>query len=109
MQENLNNIMETEYQYMVDFTLPEVLSEEFMSLIPEQRVVVGGFFTEGKLANYMLALDDGKLWAIFNAKSEFEVMNMVAELPLTPYMEVKISLLTFNNMANELMPSFSLN
>lgn len=109
MHENLDNLMENEHQFMVDFTLPKELSEEFMSLIPEQRATVSEFFMQGKLANYMLALDDGKLWAIFNATSEFEVMNMVAELPLTPYMEVKISMLTFNNIASEVMPSFSLN
>lgn len=96
-------------QFMVDFTLPETLSPEFMSLIPQQRAQVNLLFTEGSLNNYMLSLEDHKLWAVFSANSEYDVMQLIAELPLTPFMETRISMLTFNNVNEERMPTFSLN
>ena len=94
---------------MVDFTLPNVLPSEFMDLIPKQRMHVDQFFTEGSLINYMLSLDDAKLWAVFNANSEYEVMQMIAELPLTRFMEVKISQLTIHTTKPEGVPVFSMN
>ncbi len=101
--------MDTEYHFMVDFTLPDTLSEEFMSLIPFQRTLIKDFFTEGKLLNYALSLENAKLWAIFNANNELDVMNMIADLPLTRFMKVEISMLTFFNSEKEAMPSFSMN
>lgn len=94
---------------MVDFTLPEVLTEEFMELIPYQRVVVNKYFEEGKLLNYALSLENSKLWAIFSANSELNVMDLIADLPLTSFMSVEISMLTFYNTMDPATPSFSMN
>ena len=62
--------METTYHFMVDFTLPEVLTEDFMNQIPFQRATVDRFFKEGKLVNYSLSLENSKIWAVFNANSD---------------------------------------
>jgi muconolactone delta-isomerase len=105
-----NNKQESyEYQFMVDFTLPEVLTEDFMSLIPKQRASVNRFFAAGKLVNYALSLEKSKLWAVFNANSELEVMELIVEMPLTQFMEVRISVLTFYNTTQERVPEFSMN
>lgn len=56
-------------QYMVDFSLPATLDQEFINLIPSQRTIVNRLFTEGKLVNYALSLENSKLWAVFNADS----------------------------------------
>ena len=101
--------MTNEYQYMVDFTLPEVLTEEFMSLIPYQRARVNQLFTEGKLVNYALSLESSRLWAVFTANSEMDVMEIIAEMPLTKFMKVRINMLTFYNTAQENVPAFSMN
>lgn len=101
--------MESKYQYMVDFSMPEVLTEDFMKLIPYQRAAVNRFFEEGKLTNYALSLENSRLWAVFKAGSEMEVMDMIADLPLTSFMDVEISMLTFYNTANIDVPNFSLN
>ena len=94
---------------MVDFTLPEVLTDEFMTLIPYQRARVNQYFTEGKLINYALSLETSKLWAVFTANSEMDVMELIADLPLTKFMKVNISMLTFYNTGQEHMPAFSMN
>ncbi len=99
----------TDYQFMVDFHLPEVLSEEFMSLIPYQRAMINNYFKEGKLLNYALSLENSRLWAVFQANSELEVMDYLADLPLTEFMQVEINMLTFFNSKESSIPSFSMN
>lgn len=94
---------------MVDFSLPDVLTEDFMTMIPYQRAAINRFFSEGKLVNYALSLENSKLWAVFSANSEMEVMDMIADLPLTSFMNVEISMLTFYNTKNPEVPDFSMN
>lgn len=96
------------HQFMVDFTLPEELSGEFMELIPFQRAVVNRYLSEGSLVNYALALEQAKLWAVFKANSEMEVLEMLADFPLTPFMQIEINELTSFHTA-ESTPAFSLN
>ncbi|MCB0651016.1 MAG: hypothetical protein KDC85_07050 [Saprospiraceae bacterium] len=86
--------MNSGYQYMVDFTMVGSVTEEFLDLIPYQRVVVNKLFQQGKLVNYALSAEKAKLWAIFNADSENEVRKMVNSFPLSKFMDVEISLLS---------------
>jgi len=99
----------TEFRFMVDFTLPEVLSEEFMNMIPYQRAAINDLLAKGKLVTYALSLERSKLWAIFSAKSEMEVMKLINDLPLSNFLTADISLLTFHNTMEPEMPSFSIN
>ena len=100
--------MHTTNQFMVDFTLPEYISEEFEGLIPFQKQKVDSYIQEGILNSYMLSLEGQKLWAVFTANSEYDVLQFIAELPLTQFMTTKISMLNMNNGAYEI-PGFSLN
>lgn len=101
--------MNTEYQFMVDFTLPRELTDEFIDLIPYQRNVVNKYFSEGKLVNYALSLENAKLWAVFNADSEMEVMEMIVDFPLTKFMQVEICMLSLYNAPTSAGLNFSLN
>ncbi len=94
---------------MVDFTLPKILSEDFLRLIPHQRAKVNKLFRDGKLLNYALSLDNSKLWAIVCANSEIEVVEFLDQLPLTRFMQFKISMLTLYNAVNADAPVFSMN
>ena len=93
---------------MVDFTFKDALSEEFFDLIPYQRVVINKFFQQGKLVNYALSIENGKIWAIFNANTENEIWAMIKKLPLLKFMEVEISLLSQLD-GQKVKPIFSLN
>jgi len=101
--------MNTVYQFMVEFTLPKNLSIEFKDLIPYQKMVVERFFDEGKLSSYAQSFETSKLWAIFNAKSEMEVLNMLADMPLTSFLEVNINMLSAFSTAENYLPQFSMN
>lgn len=101
--------MAEKQQFMVDFRLPEDFNEEFTSLIDEQRAAVVKLFSKEKLASYTLSLEGGRLWAVVNAATEREAMQIVGTLPLTKYMKARIYPLTFHNTVNKLYASFSLN
>ena len=97
-------------QFMVDFSLPTELTEEFFDLIPYQRAVVNRYFFEGKLLNYALSVESAKLWAIFNANSEMEVMEMLVDFPLSKFMKVEISMLALCELPSRAAAAeFSLN
>ena len=96
-------------QYMVDFSLPTVLTDRFTNRIPEQRAKVNDYFVEGKLVSYAVSLESAKVWAIFNAESEVEVLNLIRELPLTRFMQYVICPLTFYNVLTTQVPLFSVN
>lgn len=96
-------------QYMVVFSLPQPLDEAFISRIPQQRQAVNKLLHEGKILHYALSLETSKLWAAFSAHSEAELMELISSLPLTRYMKVHISELTFFHSAQPFAPAFSVN
>lgn len=101
--------MHQEYQFMADFTLPEEPTDEFFELLPYQENIVNKFLSQGKLINYALSLDNAKLWAVFSANSELEVLEMLSEFPLSRFMKVEVSLLTSYTTLSVAAPNFSLN
>ena len=97
------------YQFMVDFTMPELITERFTGRIPEQRAMVNDYFGENILVSYAVSLEKGKVWAIFNGDSEEEIKSLVTAMPLTRYMTYTIHILTFYNLMTAQLPSFSVN
>jgi hypothetical protein len=96
-------------QYMVDFTMPDLLTERFSKLIPEQRALVNDYFGDNVLVSYAVSLETGKVWAIFNGTDEEEVKVLVTAMPLTRYMTFTIHPLTFYNILTAQLPNFSVN
>ncbi len=94
--------------FMVEFELPEELSDDFLALIPEQREVVDRLMTQGKIRSYALSIDRSVLWVVMEAASEFEVMEIIASFPLCDYMHPYVSELMFHN-STEVYHQFSLN
>jgi len=94
---------------MVDFTLPETLSKDFMEMLPSQKVKLEKLFDQGKLCSFASAFDTSKMWAIFTANSEYEVMGLIATLPLAEHVQVKISMLASYNTMDAFLPQFSRN
>jgi hypothetical protein len=96
-------------QYMVDFTLPSIITERFSSHIPEQRALVNKYFEEGKLVTYGVSLETGRCWAVFNADTESEVLTLIRALPLTRFCHFRIHAMTFYNVMTARVPNFSVN
>ncbi len=94
--------------FMIEFELPETFNDEFLELIPSQRDMVNQMLIEGKLKSYSLSMDRSRVWAVASADSEFEAMEIIAQLPLSMFMTPMIHELMFYN-ASEVMLQFSLN
>jgi muconolactone delta-isomerase len=96
-------------KFLIEMTLPEVLSKDFLALIPAQRAMVDRLAFAGVVLSYALALDRSRLWASIAAGSEAEAMQILAGLPLTPYMGVQIHPLAFYQSGVPLIPTMHLN
>lgn len=93
---------------MIEFVLPPDFTEEFLALIPQQRLYIDNLMAEGAVKSYSLALDRSRLWTVVAAETEFEVMEVIAGMPLKDYMQPQVSELMFHNEAEQMAP-FSLN
>ena len=94
---------------MVNLILVDNPPEEFFEMMPFQEAVAQQYLTEGKLINYALSMEQGKLWAVFKANSELEVLEMLIDFPLTEFMEIEITLLSNYLTPGNPIPEFSLN
>ena len=95
-------------QYMVEFDVPYPLSDEILDMIPDQKVAIDELFTSGKMLSYTLSLDRRKVWAIFLADQESELIALIDHLPMTSYMDFDYREIMFHNTVH-LMPAMSLN
>jgi len=93
---------------MVEFAVPAPFPQELYHFIPKQRSVVNDLFTSGKLVSYTLSMDLTKLWVIFLASTESELITLVDKLPLTSYMDYDYTELRFHQSL-KLLPTMSLN
>lgn len=94
---------------MVDFTLPTTLPKDFFDMLPSQKIILEKLFDQGKLCSFASAFETSKMWAIFAANSEYEVMSLLATLPITDYTKVNISMLSSYNTMDAFLPQFSMN
>ena len=94
--------------YMVEFELPEDMTEDFIRRIPEQRDRINYLLAEGKVKSYSLALDRSLLWVVMVAEDEREVYNLVESFPLSDYLSPVISPLAFHNSREQVL-QFSMN
>jgi muconolactone delta-isomerase len=95
-------------QFMVEFNLPE-FTEDFVARIPFQRLKINEMLETGKIHSYAVSADRNRMWCVVNAKSEIEVMSILAEFPLRDYLSPNINELMFHNSVILKVPAFSLN
>lgn len=93
---------------MVEFVIPEPFPKMLYDLIPDQREKVESFFQSGKLITYTLSMDRSKLWALFIADNESELIHYIEALPLTPYFDYDYKEIMFHDTI-QFLPSMSLN
>jgi hypothetical protein len=97
-----------QYRFMADCTLPTAFTKEQELQLTDQRAVMEYYLDEGILVNYALSLEHAKLWAVWNATSEVEVLELMVSLPLSEVMDIQVSLLNAFD-TKETTPEFSLN
>ncbi len=97
------------YEFMVDINLPLEIDEALESLIPEQRKEVEKQMQLGLILNYTLAEDRSKLWIVYYAETEEDVVEHLLKLPIFNHIEFEIFPLAFHDGVNVNIPQFSLN
>jgi hypothetical protein len=95
--------------YMVDITLPDEITEDFVALVPFQRQRVDHLMGEGIIVSYSLTLDRTKLWAAVIADSEEEVVEIISTFPIASWITYSVHELIFHNSISNNFPVISLN
>lgn len=97
-------------EFMVEIKLPEVLSEEFLALIPEQVDQVNKLIADKKITSYTLNNNRSRLWTTVEADSEEEVVEIISTFPLIQWMKFEIHDLMLNYQnSSVIIPRMSLN
>ncbi len=96
-------------QYMVDITLPEDLTQDFIELIPQQRAFINKMFERGIIISYSLTLDRSKLWVTFYSATQDDVERVIRKFPIADYITYRIHELAFHNSLSTVLPAVSLN
>ena len=94
--------------FIVESDIPE-LTPEFMELIPEHMEVIGDLFAEEKILTYAVSDDRSKWWCHIQAENEIEVMDILSQMPILPFLNPKIYGLMIYDNAEQAMPKISLN
>jgi muconolactone delta-isomerase len=95
--------------YMICIQLPSELTEEFMSLIPNQRKRINELMDEGKVVQYSLAMDRSLAWVTIMANSEQKALDVLATFPLIRFMKPEIFELAFHNSISNELPLLIMN
>jgi len=95
--------------YLVDIQLPEELDDDFITRIPQQRMVVNKLMEKGIITTYALSADRTKLWIVIQSESPRMVKEILQKMPLYNYMEILIHELAFHESPSFLIPQPSLN
>ncbi len=94
--------------FIVESDIPE-LTPEFMQLIPEHMQVVQRLFSEEKILTYAVSEDRTRWWCHIEAEDEMEVMEILGQMPIMPFMRPQIHGLMIYNTAEIGLPKISLN
>jgi hypothetical protein len=84
-------------EYMIITKFPPLLNEEFIALIPEQRVEVNRLMEKGIITSYSLSSDRTILWMTMLATSSETVEITLRMMPLYKFMRYEIIELMFHN------------
>jgi len=94
--------------YMVEFEIHGVMTPEFFELIPAQRELVNELMAKGQIRCYSLSENRTRLWMVVIAKNDFEVLQLIGDMPLSDFMIPSISPLMFHHSMDAIM-AMSLN
>lgn len=93
---------------MVEFIIPDPIPDFIFDMLPEQHEAVIKLFHSGELLTYTLSQDRTKLWAIFMADSESEIIHIIDKLPMSQYFQYDYKEVMFHDSI-QFFPAVSLN
>ena len=96
-------------QYMVICELPPFPDEEFMSLVPAQRIEMDKLMYNGSIYNFSLSADFRKLWITMLADSEKDIVSMLNNFPMIKYFDYQIQELMIHVSFSKTFPQLYMN
>jgi muconolactone delta-isomerase len=84
-------------------------NEEFVDLLPNQRVQINRLMEKGIITSYSLSADRGTLWVTLLATSLEAVEKTLRMMPLFKFMRYDIIELMFHNSPVHAQMHFSMN
>ena len=95
--------------YQIHITLPETFTRRFAALIPQQRERVNQLLEEQVILNYALDMNRQNLWVTFKAKTQLDVMDILATFPIIKDVKLDIFELAFFDTAPIGLPNLIMN
>lgn len=94
--------------FMVTIDLPAPLKNKLNGLMDKQSRAIRKLMASGKISFYGMSENGGKIWAIVEAESTIEVMELIGDLPIYEYISYDIQSMDHVNVQN-VLPQYSLN
>lgn len=95
--------------FMAHVELPMFISQEFIALIPDQRLKLAELMQQRKILSYTLNATRSTLWIVVAAKNQKEAETILAQLPLDKFYSYRMELLMFHETASAQFPVVTLN
>jgi len=95
--------------YMMEITMPYYKDEEFVTLIPRQRQMIGRLLQTGVISSFSLNFDRTKSWMTIFAENEEAAFRIVESFPMYKYMTFEIDQLIVTDRAPATAPTLVLN
>lgn len=95
--------------FMVNIILPEEVDDEFILLLPEQKVFVKSLMSKGLITSYSLSDDRSRLWVIFKGREQNHVRGLLSCFPIIEKVIYEIVPLVSHYDNSKIIQSISLN
>lgn len=96
-------------EYMITIRFAKSFSEEFVALLPSQRIKVNRLMEKGIVTSYCLSVDRGTLWVTLLATSLETVEKTLRIMPLFKFMHYDVVELMFHNSPVQAQMHLSMN
>ena len=96
-------------EYMIIIRFITSFNEEFVNLLPNQRIQINRLMEKGIITSYSLSADRGTLWVTLLATSLEAVEKTLRMMPLFKFMRYDIIELMFHNSPVYAQMHFSMN
>ena len=96
-------------EYMIIIRFITSFNEEFVDLLPNQRIQINRLMEKGIITSYSLSADRGTLWVTLLATSLEAVEKTLRMMPLFKFMRYDVIELMFHNSPVHAQMHFSMN
>jgi len=106
---SISTVMKNMKCYMVNITLPDEFTPEFMALIPSQRAYINKLMGRGVVSTYTLSIDRTTLWVTMFGDNILEIESYIDKFPMKAFMDIDIEEAMFHHNAAHYVFPMSLN